>query len=130
MYISVTVIIIYGLYRVAQFLVTSWRRCKTLRAIAGTTESSNFPAGASGTANVTNINIQTNIESLARNSEAIPLQNIEVGSGRDKIPELRRSKRVKPINLTFNDAINVLIGPYFKGEILYKVIYCTWYIVV
>jgi hypothetical protein len=38
--------------------------------------------GASGTGNIVNIEIKTSNESLALNPEAIPLQNIDGGSGK------------------------------------------------
>jgi hypothetical protein len=95
MYISISVIILYGLYKLVKFLVNRWRSCKTLRAITATAEHLSLPAEASGAGNVINISIETSNESLAGNPEAIPLQDIERGSRGDNTPELRRSKRVK-----------------------------------
>jgi hypothetical protein len=95
MYISITIIILYGLYRLTKFVVTHCRNCKALRAITAKTECLSLPAEACGTGNVININIKTSNESLSRSSEAIPLQHIEDGARRDSTPDLRRSKRGK-----------------------------------
>jgi hypothetical protein len=95
MYISITAIILYGLYRLTTVIVKRWRKCTPLRAITATAEHSSLPAEVSGTENVINISIKTSNESLAENSEAIPLQDIEKGSRRDSTSDLRTSKRVK-----------------------------------
>jgi hypothetical protein len=95
MYISLTIIILYGLYRLIKFIVTRCRNSKALRAIAAKAECLSLPAEASGTGNVININIKTSNESLSRSSEAIPLRDIEDGARRDSTPDLRRSKRGK-----------------------------------
>jgi hypothetical protein len=101
MYISINLIILYGLYRLAKFLVTRWRRCKTPRVTAATTDHLSLPAEACGTGNVVNISIKTSNESLTMNFEAIPLQDTEGSSVRDSTANLQRSKRVKTTNHAF-----------------------------
>jgi hypothetical protein len=96
MYIVITVMGIYGLYRLTKFLIYRWYKCRKLRAITAATEQVlNLPAGASGTANVVNINIKTSNESLAVNPEAIPLKDFDESSEKDYTTELRRSRRVR-----------------------------------
>jgi hypothetical protein len=95
MYISNTAIILYGLYRLTKVIVKRWRKCTPLRAITATAEHLSLPAEASGNGNVINISIKTSNESLAGNSEMIPLQDVEKGSRRDSTSDIRRSKRVK-----------------------------------
>jgi hypothetical protein len=96
MYISITAIILYGLYRLVKFLIILWRKCKTLRAIAAKAVCLGLPAEASGAGNIININIKTSNESLTRSSEAIPLRVIDDRSERDSNADLRRSNEGKP----------------------------------
>jgi hypothetical protein len=83
MYISITAIILYGLYRLAKFLIIRWRKYKTLRAMAAKTECLSLHAEASGAGNIVNISIKTSNEILTRSSEAIPLRVIDDRSERD-----------------------------------------------
>jgi hypothetical protein len=58
-YILITLISVYGIYRLGRFV---WRRRlgnKTVKAIVGTTEDVELSARSSGTRNVVNINIKT-----------------------------------------------------------------------
>jgi hypothetical protein len=118
MYISVIIIILYGLYRLAKFVVTR-RRSKMLRACLS------LPAEVSGTGNVININIKGSNESLSRSSEAIPLRDIDEGSRRESNSDLGKSKQGKTNKSTFKGTIKVLIGSYFKGGVVYG---DTWYV--
>jgi hypothetical protein len=93
MYVAITAIIFYGLYRLTKWLMTRWRKCKILGEIIASSEQRlSLPMGASGTGNVVNIKIKMTDESLAINPEAIPLQNIDGGFGKISPQELRRSR--------------------------------------
>jgi hypothetical protein len=50
-YLSITVITLYGIYRLGQFILTHWQKDKTLRAITGTTGKLNSSLKTSGTGN-------------------------------------------------------------------------------
>jgi hypothetical protein len=94
MYVAITIIILYGLYRFIKWLIAKWRNGKLLRGVTASTEQRlSLPMGASGLGNVVNIKIKTSNESLAMNPEAIPLQNMDGGSGKSSPQELRRSAR-------------------------------------
>jgi hypothetical protein len=96
MYIAITAIIMYVLYKLVKWLYSRWKVCSTLKEITATSEQRlSLPMGSRGSGNVVNIKIKTSNESLALNPEAIPLQSIEGGSGKSSPQELRRSKRVK-----------------------------------
>jgi hypothetical protein len=90
-YISVTLIALYGIYKLGKSILKRWQVNKTMRAITGTISdiSSSLKAGGSG--NIANINIKTSNESLSGNPEAVPLQELEGSSVRGNTPELRRS---------------------------------------
>jgi hypothetical protein len=58
MYVAVSIIILYGVYRFIRSLITRWKNCKILRAITAPTEQRlSLPMGASGSGNVVNIKI-------------------------------------------------------------------------
>jgi hypothetical protein len=77
MYVAITIIILYGLYRFIRWLITRWRNGKLLREVTASREQRlSLPMGASGSGNVVNIKIKTSNKSLAMSPEAIPLQNV------------------------------------------------------
>jgi hypothetical protein len=70
MYIVMTIVILYGLYRLIRWFITRWRNGKLLRGVTASTEQRlSLPMGASGLGNVVNIKIKTSNESLAMNPE-------------------------------------------------------------
>ena len=96
MYIAMTIITLYGLYRLTKWAIIRWKRCTIPKAITTTSEQRlSLPMGTTGTGNVVNIKIKTSNESLAINPEAIPLQDMAGGSGQSSPQELRRSTRIR-----------------------------------
>jgi hypothetical protein len=96
MYITVTIIVLYGLYRLVKWVITRWKNCRMLKQINTSSEQKlSLPMGTSGTGNVINIKIKTSNESLAMNPEAIPLQEIGGGSGNSSPRQPRRSSRIR-----------------------------------
>jgi hypothetical protein len=97
MYVTISIIILYGLYRMIRWLINRWKNCNVFREITASTEQRlSLPMGASGSGNIVNIKIKTSNESLAMSPEAIPLQSmdrIDDGSGRSSPRELRKSTR-------------------------------------
>jgi hypothetical protein len=94
MYLAITIIILYGLYRFIRWLITRWRNGKLLRKVCASSEQTlSLHMGASGSGNVVNIKIKTSNESLAMSPEAIPLKSMDGGSGSSSPRELRRSTR-------------------------------------
>jgi hypothetical protein len=51
MHISITALILYGLYRLTNIIVKRWRKCTPLRAITATAEHLSLPAEASAIGN-------------------------------------------------------------------------------
>jgi hypothetical protein len=91
-YIAITLIALYGVYRLGRFLLQRWQTNKILRAITSAKNGLDLATETRGAGNVVNINIKTINESLAMNPEAIPLQDLDISSTKDSNPELRRSK--------------------------------------
>jgi hypothetical protein len=94
-YISITLIVLYGIYRLVRFILARWLKGKTLRAITGTISDLDTSLKTSGAGNIVNISIKTSNESLTNSPEAIPLQDLESSSVRGSTPELRRSRRLR-----------------------------------
>lgn len=95
-YIILTLISMYGVYRLGRFLVRRWlNKNKTIRAIMGPNTDAESSTGLGGARNVVNISIKTSNESLTGNPEAIPLQEMDSGSTTGTTPELRRSRRFR-----------------------------------
>jgi capsule polysaccharide export protein KpsE/RkpR len=89
--IVLSILTLYGLYKLGQFVAKHCKSSKTLQAIAATTtDHLGIFTESSGTGNTVNTNIKTSNESLAVNPEAIPLQNLDVASTHESTPELRR----------------------------------------
>jgi hypothetical protein len=94
-YIPITLISIYGIYRLGRFLLKRGIRNKTVKAIIGPTENTELSTGPSGARTVVNISIKTSNESLTGNPAAIPLQDLDSSSARGSRPEPRMSRRVR-----------------------------------
>jgi hypothetical protein len=90
-YILVTLISMYGIYRLERFIFRRWPR----RAIMGPSENVELSTRSGGAGNVVNISIKTSNESLSGNPETIPLQDLESSSTKGSNPELRRSGRLR-----------------------------------
>jgi hypothetical protein len=94
-YIFVSILILYGMYKLGRIILNRWRGNRTVRAIVETTSDVSSALKTSGSGNIVNINIKTSNESLSGNPEAIPLHDLEGSSVRENTPELRRSRRSK-----------------------------------
>jgi hypothetical protein len=94
MYVVISMLTLYGLYRIFRWVITRWKNNRIIREITASTEQRlSLPMGDSGSGNVVNIKIKTSNESLAMNPEAIPLQSMDGGSGKSSPREQRRSSR-------------------------------------
>jgi hypothetical protein len=94
-YILVTLISMYGIFRLGRFIFRLWPRNGTVRAIMGPSENVELSTRSGGAGNVVNISIKTSNESLSGNPETIPLQDLDSSSTKGSNPELRRSGRLQ-----------------------------------
>jgi hypothetical protein len=94
-YIVVTLISIYGVYRLGRFVLKRWSGNRTVRAIMGPSENVELSTKSSGAGNVVNISIKISNESLSGSPEGIPLQDVQSSSTTGSNPELRRSRRLR-----------------------------------
>jgi hypothetical protein len=77
-YIVLSILITYGLYKLGKFLAHRCRTNKTIQAIAASTaDHLGLTTESSGTGSIVNISIKTSNESIATNPEAIPLRDLE-----------------------------------------------------
>jgi hypothetical protein len=79
-YIAITLMVLYGIYRLGRFILKCRRGGKLLAAITGTADnsrSSSSQAHEGGNIVNININIKTSNESLVMSPEAIPLQDLD-----------------------------------------------------
>jgi hypothetical protein len=94
-YIVITVISMYGIYKLGRFILRRWPRNGTVRAIMGPAENVELSTKSSGAGNVVNISIKTSNESLSGNPETVPLKDLDNSSTKDSTPEFRRSRRLR-----------------------------------
>jgi hypothetical protein len=95
-YVSCSIVITYGLYKLLRYLYSYCKRNTTLKAIAtSTTEHLGLNTEANGRGNIVNINIKTSNESIASLPEEIPLQTSDQVTSLGDTREVRRSRRIK-----------------------------------
>lgn len=95
-YIIVSIVVIYGLYKLVKFVFPRCKANTALRAIAAsTTEHFGLTTESGGRGNVVNINIKTSNESIASNPEKIPLRTLDELTNLKEKGEVRRSRRLR-----------------------------------